>query len=531
MMSSKKSTPRSGAKSEPSPQEINMLVALFKQGRYAEIETLARAMTESFPLHGFGWKAMGASLMQRGCAAEALIPLQKAAELSQGDAQLYNNLGNALANLDRLSEAEASYRQALKVNPSFVEAHYNLGSMLLKLGRLPEAEACYRQALKFNPDFVGAHYSLGNTLEKLGRPVEAEASYRRALKLKPDFVDAYNDLGHTLYLQYRLPEAEACYQRVLELKPDFAGVHYGLGNTFLAQGRLPEAEASYRRALQIKPDSASAHYSLGNALKRQGKLEAAAACFRSCLEIDPEDRIGARLLLAALGFEPVPLRASGAHLEAFYGKKAWIWDKEQTYFGAELVAQALKSQSNKSGKLDILDAGCGTGHVGLLIRDFANKLDGVDLSPGMLEKAREKKIYDNTYQSDLESFMQGNPNKYDAITCAATLIHFGDLSPVFGAAAACLRDDGLFVFTVFQNDSEQDGKEVVVAHLDGLAKNGCYVHGRGYITRLAEAAGFVVEMLDTEIHEYCTDIPMGIENMPIMCLVAALRRRPRLAGV
>jgi hypothetical protein len=32
---------RKGAGSKPSPQEINMLVVLFNQGRYTEMETLA----------------------------------------------------------------------------------------------------------------------------------------------------------------------------------------------------------------------------------------------------------------------------------------------------------------------------------------------------------------------------------------------------------------------------------------------------------------------------------------------------------
>ena len=172
--------------------------------------------------------------------------------------------------------------------------------------------------------------------------------------------------------------------------------------------------------------------------------------------------------------------------------------------------------------LDVLDAGCGTGHVGLLIRDVANRLDGVDMSPSMLEKAREKKIYDNLYLSDLESFMKDHSNAYNIITCAATLIHFGDLSPVFSAAATCLKDDGLFVFTVFQNDSAQDGKEVSVIQMDGLERSGCFTHGRGYITRMAEIAGFVVERLNSEIHEYSNGVP-------IMCLVATLRRRPRLS--
>ena len=47
---------------EPSPQELNTLLPLYTEGRYAEAAVLAQTVTERFPLHGFGWKALGAVL-------------------------------------------------------------------------------------------------------------------------------------------------------------------------------------------------------------------------------------------------------------------------------------------------------------------------------------------------------------------------------------------------------------------------------------------------------------------------------------
>ncbi len=264
-----------------------MLVALFKQGRYAEIEVLAREMTERFPQHGFGWKAMGTTLLQQGRNAEALAALQKAAALSQGDAQLHNNLGNTLVKLGRLPEAEASYRQALKLNPGFIEAHHNLGNTLLKLGRLPEAEAIHRRTLELRPDFAEAHNNLGYILLKLNRLSEAEASYRRALELKPDYAEAHCNLGDALHRQGRFSEAEASYRQALKLKLTYSEAHNNLADTLLKLGRLPEAEASCRLALKIKPDCAEAHNNLGNILNELGRLGDAEASYRRALELDP----------------------------------------------------------------------------------------------------------------------------------------------------------------------------------------------------------------------------------------------------
>ena len=94
--------PRTSTGNPPNPQEINALVALFTKGQYAEVVTLAHKMTVSFPLHGFGWKVLGAAFKQLGMNADALVPMQKAAELSSSDADAHSNLGVVLHELGKL---------------------------------------------------------------------------------------------------------------------------------------------------------------------------------------------------------------------------------------------------------------------------------------------------------------------------------------------------------------------------------------------------------------------------------------------
>ncbi len=248
--------------SAPSPQEIDTLASLFAAGKYTEAATLAQTLTERFPLHGFGWKILGAVFQQTGRNADALESKQKAAALSPNDAGAHYNLGNAFKVLGRLAEAEACYRRALQLNPGYAEAHDNLGSTLKELGRLDEAEASYRQALQIKPDYAEAHNNLSVTLQGLGRPDEAAASCRRALQIKPDFTEAHNNLGNILKELGRLSEAEASYHCALQIKPDYAEAHNNLGNILQELGRLTEAEASYRRALEIEPDYAAAHNNL-----------------------------------------------------------------------------------------------------------------------------------------------------------------------------------------------------------------------------------------------------------------------------
>ena len=274
--------------SNPSPQEVNALVALFNEGRLTEAATLAQEMTVNFPLHEFGWKALGEVFKKMGRIADALAPMQKAAALSPSDVAAHYNLGNTLKDLDRLEEAEASYRRALQIKPDLAEAHSNLGNILKDLGRLDEAETSYRQALQITPDYVEAHSNLGITLKDMGHLDEAEASYRRALQINPDYADAHYNLGNILTDMSRVDEAEACYRRALQIKPDFVQAYNNLGATLNNQGKFNEAIASYRQALQIKPDFVETYNNLGSGLANQGKLNEAIACYQQAIQIKPD---------------------------------------------------------------------------------------------------------------------------------------------------------------------------------------------------------------------------------------------------
>jgi tetratricopeptide (TPR) repeat protein len=282
----RKSAPHKGG--SPGPKEMDSLVDLFGQGHFAEAATLAQAMTVRFPQHEFGWKALGAAYKQMGRAADALVPMQKAAALSPRDVEAHFNLGVTLQDLGRLGEAEASYRRALEINPHYADAHGNLGVIQQDQRRLNEAETCFRRALEIKPDNAKTLSNLGVVLQDLGRLDEAEASFGRALQINPHNPEAHNNLGNTLKGLGRPGEAEASYRRALEISPSYADAHSNLGIVLQELGRPGDAEASYRRALDIKPDMAEALGNLGITLKELGRLDEAETMLRRALQINPD---------------------------------------------------------------------------------------------------------------------------------------------------------------------------------------------------------------------------------------------------
>lgn len=78
----------------------------------------------------------------------------------------------------------------------------------------------------------------------------------------------------------------------------------------------------------------------------------------------------------------------------------------------------------------VLDIGCGTGLVATAIHDRqpGAVIDGVDISPEMIEKATEKGAYRDLMPADLTQDFSHLPTGYAAIVSAGTFTH-GHLGP------------------------------------------------------------------------------------------------------
>lgn len=461
---------------------------------------------------------LGIAAGLQGKLSEAKTWFEHLLTLKPDDAWTHNNLGLSLQKQGQLAEAAGHFQRALKLDPDFVVAHNNLAMTLAEQGKLDDAIRSYQRALALKPNEPTTHFLLGLALAAQGNLSDAMSHYQRALAIKPDYVEALNNVANLFEKQDRLDDAVIHYRRALAIRSDLAEVRVNLGSILAEQGLLDDATTEANAAARLADHPSFPHMSLGLLFARCGLAEAARTHFNIYLQRNPDDGEGARMMLARLGFAPLPDRAPDTLLHAIYGRRAASWDRSvsnaTSYRGAELVGEALRELTGDSTDLDILDAGCGTGLVGSSVANRAARLDGVDSSQAMLEQAAAKRIYRMLHCGDLVKFMQGRPAHYDVVTCAATLIHFGDLRPAFDAAAIALRDRGLFIFTIFPNEQD-DG---VAVHADvGLAYGGCYTHGRDYIRRAALMSGFGVELIETKIHEHH-------RGQPRKCLLVGLRR-------
>lgn len=245
---------------QPSPQEIQRVLALLNAGKLLETESAAKKLLTRYPGTFILYHAL--AIAQDGLQkyAEAVENYRHALKL-QALPELHFNLGIALTQLNRLDEAISSYRAAIKLQPQFFEAHGNLGTVLQKQGKLVEAISSYRKGLSVNPQDARGHFNLGTALRDHGQLSEAVESYEGAIRVFPNYTDAYNNLGETLRDQGNMEAAIKAYQKALALNPQHPQANYNMAEFLYLAKRYDEA-IPYFAASQLQDWQARSLYCL-----------------------------------------------------------------------------------------------------------------------------------------------------------------------------------------------------------------------------------------------------------------------------
>jgi len=394
--------------------------------------------------------------------------------------------------------AEDFYKRALRHDPMHLDANYLLGTLYAEQRELTKAMKFLRQAAEINPRSHMIQNNLGNIYQLSRQYDKAIDCYRRALEIEPNMPEVQNNLGNIYKSNRQFAEAEECYRRVLFFRPDFAEGYCNLGMVLQGRDKFQEAIENFRKALELSPSLKEAFEGLGICYAEMGEREQAIAWFNRYLELDPGDDSEVKLRLARLNAGEVPSRYPAAVMLNTYEKKAQNWDAEihrpgKEFFGPKHVREALEElKLAQMRQLDVLDIGCGTGICGEYLRGYAKYLEGVDLSTHMLAQAQKKGYYDKLECADAIACMQDCKRTFDLIVASGVLILFGDLLPVFQAAARLLNPGGVFVFTLYRSEAEA----VSVRY------NLHFAHSEAYVREMADTAGLRPVLLEQKVHEF-----------------------------
>ncbi len=128
-------------------------------------------------------------------------------------------------------------------------------------------------------------------------------------------------------------------------------------------------------------------------------------------------------------------------VEAAYDRWAASYDSYDNPV-AFMAATALEREVLPVEGLTIVEFGCGTGrNLAALRRAGAGRLIGLDLSDGMLAKARDRG-FDELLRHDMQAPVPLPAASADGVLFSLALEHVGDLAPPLGEAARLLRPGG-----------------------------------------------------------------------------------------
>lgn len=269
--------------------------------------------------------------------------------------------------------------------------------------------------------------------------------------------------------QDRVLAAYICQQRAAELAPDDPQQWYALGELSHIVGRRDEARIAYERYQAFRPDDVEVEH-----------------------------------LLTALRDASPPPRASDEYIEQLYSYFASFYDENMCgdldYRAPDLLNAAINAALGERRDLSVLELGCGTGLFGRLIRPRARRLVGIDLSAAMVERARERAVYDHLETAEITVWLSRPvAEPFDVIAICDTLIYFGDLGQVLPGAARHLTAGGILGFTV------ERGEDFPYR----LTDSGRFAHHVDHVKEAAERAGFQTLSQSAEILRYEYGVPVA----------------------
>ncbi|MBI5323594.1 methyltransferase domain-containing protein [Bradyrhizobium sp.] len=261
---------------------------------------------------------------------------------------------------------------------------------------------------------------------------------------------------------------------------------YDFARDLQLRGDLPAAADLLQQAIELAPDFASAWFTLGEIRRELGERDAAVEAFREARRADPGDRHGASVRLMQLGAEPLSAMPAG-YVQSLFDQYAPRFDNallnDLRYRGPSLLFKAVLAARNAARKPAFfkrgIDLGCGTG---LGAAAFAGNVDsfiGIDLSPGMIEKARASNLYAGLEVADMVVGLASKPDaSADFVLAADAMVYVDDLAPVLCEAHRVLSPGGLIAFTT----ETHPGEGVILGA--GLR----YAHAQSYVRTSVAAA-------------------------------------------
>lgn len=442
--------------------------------------------------------------------------------------------GNCYDAMGEKDKALECYEQALKLNRNSESALLNISTLHYELGNYDYSAEMAQKVLKINPKNVSALQNLGNIAFCNADYQNALKYYQEMHKLNPRSYIAMINMANTYYALEKYVLALDFAKKSLERHPTSAMANTIAGNSLYELGKYQKAIEYMLKAAELDENNFELLNSLSDAyravndwencmlfawryIKRKNGESTAASlnfgyliyeCFAEndqelaqkyaakWLKRFPEDKVVLHMGNAVVDGKALDSSAP-EFIKAIFDAFATGFDSTLSsldYQAPQLIDAALAKFLKPSlfKKYHILDMGCGTGLCGIRLKKYASYkgLIGVDLSEKMLEEAEKKNVYAKLINDDICHYLETSSYLFQIITASDVLTYFGDLTKVFVRTSKSLTPNGLFAFTVSENDYNDSDFF--------MAPSGRFVHSLNYVERALKSSG--LRVLSQEQH-------------------------------
>jgi predicted TPR repeat methyltransferase len=283
--------------------------------------------------------------------------------------------------------------------------------------------------------------------------------------------------------------------------PDNAKLLSRVGCWFMNVGRLEEGMNALARAERLGSDDVTTYVALALGYFRSDRKEQAIAAISKAVRLDPLDPSALHIQASLTGADVKS--SSPVFVERLFDTFAETFDKKLVqdlkYRTPQDVVTVLKSVRPDPGAFGrFLDVGCGTGLIAeaLAAHYLIEESIGIDLSQKMLDQSRKKGLYQQLLRGDAVDLLYDFEESVDLVACIEVPIYVGDLWPMTGAVAACLKPGGLYVYSI----------ETLATGTYRLLPTQRFAHSIKYVENIAASFGLTpVAGLDTVIR-----VEMGV---------------------
>ncbi len=232
---------------------------------------------------------------------------ETALELQSDLGSVYVTLGKLHSGSGRYGTAVGEFQLALAADPANANALIGLAETYDALDRLDEAEETYKRAIALKPDYWYGYSMLGVFYFNQSRYQDALDQFFVVLDLNPFNARAYSNAGAMYFYMEMRQEAIGMFRLSLEIEDDFAAWS-NVATLHYYEGQYAESAEAFEKALAMSDGGSFDTWGyLATAYKWSGQLE----------KVEKANQEAVRLARLALDLNPRDQEVM-AHLATYY---------------------------------------------------------------------------------------------------------------------------------------------------------------------------------------------------------------------